>query len=165
MHNRETEHFKMGNISAGENEFESLYLSQEDSSLIILCKDCVEDSKKTLTAYSFNKSDSANTFQKYKVFDIATLHQKLGIEKRLHPSAAAINPITKDLYIVSSIQKLLVILNSNGAFKSFYKLNPALYKQPEDIRGKRLKEYYENIFSRRSQNCYRFQTFAHTQQW
>ena len=40
------EHFKMGNISAGENEFESLYLSQEDSSLIILCKDCVEDSKK-----------------------------------------------------------------------------------------------------------------------
>ena len=48
------QHFKMGDISAAENEFESLYLSQEDSSLIILCKDCVEDSKKTLTEFSFN---------------------------------------------------------------------------------------------------------------
>lgn len=127
------EHFKIGDISAKENEFESLYLSPEDSSLIILCKDCVEDSKKTLSAFSFRPSDSVSKFQKYKVFDIATLHQKLGIEKRLQPSAAAINPITKDLYIVSSIQKLLVILNSNGSFKSFYKLNPALFKQPEGI--------------------------------
>ena len=77
--------------------------------------------------------DTANQFQKHIVYDISTLHQKLGIEKRLHPSAAAINPITKDIYIISSIQKILLILNSKGEFKTFYKLNPGIYKQPEGM--------------------------------
>ena len=124
---------KIKDVATGKNEYESLYGSPDSSYLVILCKDCEEDSKKTLSSYSYHFTDSADRFQRHLVYDISTLHQKLGIEKRLHPSAAAINPITKDLYIISSIQKLLIILNSKGEFKSFYKLNPALYKQPEGM--------------------------------
>ena len=127
------EHYKLGDVAQADNEYESLFESKEDSCLVVLCKNCKEDSKKTLSSFSFNESDSAKEFKKYKVFDISMLHQKMGLEKSLHPSAAAINPITNDLYIVSSVQKLLVILNSKGEFKSYYKLNPALYKQPEGI--------------------------------
>jgi uncharacterized protein YjiK len=127
------ERFEIGKVSAGENEFESLYASPDSSYLVIMCKDCPEDSKKTLSTYAYHYGDSANQFQKHIVYDISTLHQKLGIEKRLHPSAAAINPITRDIYIVSSIQKILLVLNSKGEFKTFYKLNPGIYKQPEGI--------------------------------
>jgi uncharacterized protein YjiK len=127
------ERLKIGDISAKENEFESMFGSPDSSYLVIMCKDCPEDSKKTLSTFAFHYMDSTDQFQKHLVYDISTLHQKLGIEKRLHPSAAAINPITKDIYIVSSIQKILLILNSKGEFKSFYKLNPGIYKQPEGI--------------------------------
>ncbi len=127
------ERFKIGNISAGENEFESLFGSPDSSFLVIMCKDCPEDSKKTLSTYAYRYSDSANQFEKHIVYDISTLHQKLGIEKRLHPSAAAINPVTRDIYVVSAIQKILLVLNSKGEFKTFYKLNPGIYKQPEGI--------------------------------
>jgi hypothetical protein len=124
---------KMEDAATGKNEFESLFGSPDSTFLIIMCKDCEEDSKKTLTTYAYHFTDSADKIQKHIVYDISTLHQKLGIEKRLHPSAAAINPITKDIYIISAIQKLLIILNSKGEFKDFYKLNPALYKQPEGM--------------------------------
>lgn len=127
------EQFKIGDISSGDNEFESMFGSPDSSYLVIMCKDCPEDSKKTLSTFAFHYMDSTDQFQKHIVYDISTLHQKLGIEKRLHPSAAAINPITKDIYIISSIQKILLILNSKGEFKTFYKLNPGIYKQPEGI--------------------------------
>lgn len=124
---------KIGEVSTGQNEFESLYRSPEANYLVIMCKDCVEDSKKTLSTYAFHFNDSTNQFQKHLVYDISTLHQKLGIEKRLHPSAAAINPVNKDIYIISSIQKIILILSSKGEFKTYYKLNPGLYKQPEGM--------------------------------
>ena len=125
--------FKMGDVASGKNEFESLFKSPDSTFLVIMCKDCGEDSKNTLSTYSFHFNDTANQFQKHLVYDISTLHQKLGIEKRLHPSAAAINPINHDIYIISSIQKILLILNSRGEFKTFFKLNPAIYKQPEGM--------------------------------
>lgn len=127
------ENYKIGNLSLKPAEFESLYDSEDSALLVLLCKDCTEDSKKTLTSYSFNEADSTSVFKKLTVYDLSALNQKLGIEKRLHPSAAAINPITKELYLVSSIQKLLVIFDRDGDFKSFYKLNPKLYKQPEGM--------------------------------
>ncbi len=114
-------------------EFEILYKSPDSSIITLICKDCQEDSKQTLTSYNFNTADSAKSFARGIVFDMAPLMQKLGIEKHLKPSAAAINPITKELYIISSIQKLVVIMDANGAFKEFYKLNPIDYKQPEGI--------------------------------
>lgn len=124
---------KIGGVATGQNEFESIFRSPDSSYLVIMCKDCVEDSKKTLSNYAFHFNDSANQFQKHLVYDISTLHQKLGIEKRLHPSAAAINPVNKDIYIISSIQKILLVLSSKGEFKTFYRLNPAIYKQPEGM--------------------------------
>jgi uncharacterized protein YjiK len=124
---------KFSSDAGGTNEFEILYKSPDSSGLTLICKDCQEDSKQTLTSYNFNISDSAKGFTRGIVYDMAPLMQKLGVEKHLKPSAAAINPITKELYILSSIQKLVVIMDATGNFKEFYKLNPADYKQPEGI--------------------------------
>lgn len=121
------------NDGSEKNEFEIVFNAMDSNNLVVMCKDCNADSKKTLSSYTYNYHDSISSFQKGRVYDMTTLTQKLGIEKHLKPSAAAINPITKDLYIVSSIQKLIVIMDKDGNFKDYYKLNPALYKQPEGI--------------------------------
>lgn len=126
-----TSNFAAQSDNAG--EFEILYKSPDSSIITLICKDCQEDSKQTLTSYNFNTTDSAKSFARGRVFDMAPLMQKLGVEKHLKPSAAATNPITKELYIISSIQKLIVIMDVKGNFKEFYKLNPADYKQPEGI--------------------------------
>lgn len=83
-------------------------------------------------AYSFNK-DSVGIYTPYKTLNVQPVLEKLGVEKHLKPSAGAINPITGDFYLVSSIQKLIVIFAPDGSFKELYKLDPGLYKQPEGI--------------------------------
>jgi hypothetical protein len=57
-----------------------------------------------------------------------------GEEKiKFKPSAAGINPITGDLFIISAINKLLVIADRRGDAKEVYKIDPAVFKQPEGL--------------------------------
>ena len=115
------------------NEFEALYFDKDSSSLIMLCKSCEADPKKSFSSFVYDYKDTAMTYLPYKTFDMTPLESKLNVDKRLKASAAAINPITGDIYILSSIQKLLVITNNKGEFKEVYKLDPKIYKQPEGI--------------------------------
>jgi hypothetical protein len=114
------------------NEFESMY-PEGDSLLIILCKACNADPKKSFSSFAYHYRDSSGTYTPYQTFDMDPLAEKLNVDKHLKASAAAINPITGDIYIVSSIQKMLVITDRKGVFKEVYKLDPKIYKQPEGI--------------------------------
>jgi hypothetical protein len=68
------------------------------------------------------------------VMDIRKIEDLLDEKKfRFKPSAAAIHPLTNELYIISSINKVLVIADVNGVPKKVYKINPKLYKQPEGL--------------------------------
>ena len=49
------------------------------------------------------------------------------------PSGIAIHPITRDIYITSSIGKVLVILNREGTIKHLIKLKKKIHEQPEGI--------------------------------
>lgn len=114
------------------NEFESLYY---DSSLglVLMCKDCEDDKKKVVTAWGFSPDSLAYNPGLFSL-DVSKIAEMIG-EKKLHfkPSAATINPVTHELYIISSINKLLVIAGTNGDIKSVYPLDPKIYKQPEGI--------------------------------
>ena len=64
------------------------------------------------------------------------LAQVLGISDpygNFRPSAIAIHPLTDEIYITSSVGKLLVILNREGQIIDVHALNPALFRQPEGI--------------------------------
>ena len=52
---------------------------------------------------------------------------------KFHPSALAKNPLTKDWYIVSSVNKLLLVLDEKWNVKEVFPIDPALFKQPEGI--------------------------------
>lgn len=118
----------------GKNEFEILYHDKTRRQLILLCKDCEADDKNSLTAYAFNLDSSAYAPAPVYVIDIRKIEKLMDEKKvRFKPSAAAIHPLTGNLFIVSSINKVLVVADVNGVPRQVYRISPKLYKQPEGI--------------------------------
>lgn len=116
----------------GSYEFESLYYDDKLKKLVMICKDCDLDKTGVTSTYTFDPQQlnygSSFTMDTRKITDVTGPHAG-----KFKPSAAAINPITKDLYIVSSVNRALIIANRGGGIKEIYPLNPALYNQPEGI--------------------------------
>ncbi len=123
---------KLEDASKKTNEFESLYYD-DSLGLVMMCKDCEDDKKKTITAWGYSPDSMAYSSDLFSI-EAEQLAKKIK-EKKLHfkPSAAAINPLTHELYILSSVNKLLVIADSRGMVKEVFPLNPVIYKQPEGM--------------------------------
>jgi hypothetical protein len=116
-----------------ENEFEILYYDDMRKRLILICKDCDSDKKSFLTTYSFDPvtEQFSNSSFTIRVDSIAA---SLGVKKfRFKPSAASINPADSSLYIISAINKILVVTDRDGRLKKAYPISPAWFKQPEGI--------------------------------
>ena len=65
---------------------------------------------------------------------VSPLAEKLGEEKiKLKPSAAAINPVTNDVWILASGNQLLIVTDRKGNTKNVYTLDPVIFNQPEGI--------------------------------
>ncbi|MEP6465343.1 MAG: SdiA-regulated domain-containing protein [Parafilimonas sp.] len=114
-------------------EFETLYFDSSLNQLILICKDCKEDKKKEVSTFAFDIAMQKYTAGPYKIDAdkiAALLHQD---KIKFKPSAAAINPLTHELYILASVNKALVVADKNGNAKNVYLLNPSIYKQPEGI--------------------------------
>lgn len=133
----QVEKIKFNNPSKKINEFETIYYNTDSNRVVIICKQCEEDKKKLVSSYAIRDSATADTednFVKFNEIDVKPIAKYLGLDKlALKPSAAAINPITKELYVLCSVSKLLLVLDKNGDFKEVYKLDPKIYKQPEGL--------------------------------
>jgi hypothetical protein len=118
----------------GKNEFEILYHDKEKNQLIMLCKDCEADDKNSLSSFAFDLATHKFSPTRAYVMDIRKIEALLQ-QKKVHfkPSAAAINPIDGRLYIISSINKVLVVADRNGVPEHVYRISPRLYKQPEGL--------------------------------
>lgn len=115
------------------NEFETLYYDPALKKLVLICKDCESDKKKQLTTFSFDPNTGLFSDSSFTI-PVTRINELINAGKtKFKPSAAAINPVTGDLYIISSINKLLVITDRNGIAKEAYQLDPKLFKQPEGI--------------------------------
>jgi hypothetical protein len=49
------------------------------------------------------------------------------------PSGIAVHPLDGEIYIISSVGKLLIILNREGKVQDVKELDPAIFRQPEGI--------------------------------
>ena len=115
------------------NEFESIYYDDSAKLLIMVCKDCDNDKKKTLGTWGFNpltKQFVQAPFEIYAKAIASILGQK---SIKFKPSATALNPFTGKLMMISSVNKLLVIAARDGSIEQAYPLDDKLYKQPEGI--------------------------------
>ncbi|HYF32672.1 MAG TPA: SdiA-regulated domain-containing protein [Chitinophagaceae bacterium] len=118
----------------GRNEFEILFHDKTKRQLVLLCKDCEADDKNSLSAYAFNLDNSTYLPAPAFVIDIRKIEEIMDEKKlRFKPSAATVHPLSGDLFIISAINKVLVVTNLEGVPKAVYKVNSKLYKQPEGI--------------------------------
>lgn len=119
----------------GKQEFESAYLDSTGHAVIIICKNCAGDKKKGITsAYRFNLDNMQYDDGPVYQLSLDNISKEAGREiKHFRPSAAAIHPIDKRLYIISSVNHMLVIATQQGEILETYPFKNKLFLQPEGI--------------------------------
>lgn len=120
---------------SGVNDFEAVYYDPSAEGLVLLCKTCAhEKGRDVRTAFRFDLR--SRTFDSSSFFTISRIQvNKLlkNNDAEFKPSAAAIHPVSKRLFILSSAGQLLVISDTRGQVAEAYNLNPDLFPQAEGI--------------------------------
>ena len=113
--------------------------------LYVLCKHCRNEKTNKWGGGTILQIDAAGVLTPagnfeldIKEIDAISHSQKINF----HPSALAQNPLTKEWYILSSVNKMLVVADPNWKVKSVYPLNPSLFVQPEGIAFDRQQNLY-----------------------
>lgn len=121
--------------SERKNDFETMYYDPSIKSLVILCKFCKEgDNETTPAAYRFDLAGKKfDTTPYYRISSKDVMHTLKDGQADFKPSAAAIHPVEKRLYILASAGNLLVVTDLKGKVQQVFRLNPTLYPQAEGI--------------------------------
>jgi len=121
--------------SDGKNDFETLYYDPTAKSLIMICKSCEHEKGENFrTAYRFDMA--TKSFDSTEFFTLNSKEVRALLKKDdadFKPSAAAIHPISKRLYILSSASNLMVVADTRGKVIEAYNLNPDDHPQAEGI--------------------------------
>jgi hypothetical protein len=117
-------------------EYESMYADQAAQKLYVLCKNC-DDEKTTQSSsgYQFNilPDGTLQAAGNFKI-EVKQIRKLTGDGKiKFRPSAMAKNPITKEWYIVSSVNGLLVVADANWNVTAAYDLDHKIFLQPEGL--------------------------------
>ena len=130
-----TSGIEVGKIDpGGKVDFETMYYDPDRKALVILCKNCSSDEKAKVSAFAFYVDSTGFDPKPIYQIDVEAVN-KMAPEKTSHlqPSAAAIHPVLKKLFILSSASSQLVIADLNGNVEGVYVLAKALFPQPEGI--------------------------------
>jgi uncharacterized protein YjiK len=119
----------------GKNDFETLYYDSAANGLIMICKSCADEKGKDVrNAYRFDlagKRFDSTAFYAINSEDVKALLKDNDVEFK--PSAAAINPKDKRLYILSSASQVMVITDTKGTVLEAFRLHPDHHPQAEGI--------------------------------
>jgi hypothetical protein len=117
-----------------DGEYEGMYGDEATKSLYVICKNCAEDnSKNSVSGYIYQVGDSVYQTGTFMI-DVNEIKSFTGKVKRgFRPSAIAKNPVNSDWYIISAVNKLLVVTDSKWKIKEACLLNGNLFNQPEGL--------------------------------
>lgn len=114
-------------------EYEGMFGDEENKRLYILCKHCEQDNNKTVTLYELRTGGNFSVTRQLEV-DVKTNNS---FQKKLkggfNPSAIAKHPQTGEWYILSAVNKLLLVTDSTMNIKNGIELKTSLFPQPEGI--------------------------------
>lgn len=127
------------------DDIEGLGYDAEQHQLLLACKSCRQryDDQRVIFGFDLTTKqlkeepirkiykDSLQEFMGQRANINFMIHKMLA--KSFAPSAIAIHPINKDWYVLSSVGKMLVVLDANGRIQHIEKLSPKLVKQPEGL--------------------------------
>jgi uncharacterized protein YjiK len=121
--------------SDDQNDFETLYYDSSAHGLIMVCKKCSADKGKDVrSAYRFDLAKKRFDPSAFFTFSTEEVKKRLNDdEAKFDPSAAAIHPVNKRLYVLSSAGNLLVIADTRGKIIEAYPLDPGQFPQAEGI--------------------------------
>jgi len=126
-------------------EYEGLASLDSAGKVYVLCKHCTDERTSKWGGGSIfqlnNKGDllPAGSFE----INIKKMEAVTGIRKiNFHPSALAMNLRTREWYILSSVNHVLVVLDEEWKIKTVYPLNPSVFPQPEGIAFDREQNLY-----------------------
>jgi uncharacterized protein YjiK len=115
-------------------EYEGLFA--KDNKWYVLCKNCKGDNDhKEVTVYEIQPANG-NVITKLSPIKInyAKIRKSANIQKEnFHPSCLAFHPITREWYIISSVNDQLLILDEKWNAKEIYEINSTIFKQTEGI--------------------------------
>jgi SdiA-regulated len=117
-----------------EGEYEGMYGDNTTGKLYIICKNCsVDNDKSGVSGYVIDADDSLRLSGNFKlnVKDVVELDGKA--KKSFRPSAIAKNPLTGEWYIISAVNKLLMVTDSAWKIKETARLSERIFRQPEGI--------------------------------
>lgn len=135
VHNKNADGVKEYQSVLPRSEYEGMYADYTTNKLYILCKHCNEKLSKTNTGYILligtdGSIEPAGNF----TINVEDISAKTGSKKiNFEPSALARNTRTGEWYILSSINKMLVITDGNWGVKAVYRLDMSVFNQPEGI--------------------------------
>ncbi len=118
-----------------EGEYEGLY-GLPDGTLYALCKNCkTDDQKDGVTVFKLHhKKEGGFTVDSNFTIDVSNINlpkeQRRG---KFHPSCLAQHPVTHEWYVISSVNKILLILDEQWKVKKAYSLKPSVFKQAEGL--------------------------------
>lgn len=117
-----------------EGEYEGMFGDESSGRLYILCKNCKVDNNDNVTGYIYQVTDTSLEPAGQFNVDVESIKPFSGkVKKGFRPSAFAKNPITNEWFMVSAINKLLVVADENWKIKNAYPLDGNTFNQPEGI--------------------------------
>jgi len=154
------EHITESNLNtslSGKNNTEGLCYDDQKKLLLIACKGKPEVNKKgqdfenKKAVYSFDPATKTLSDTPYVLIDVNDIQRisrgtysnvieklvrfytKAGAVHSFEPSGISIHPTTRELYIISSVGKVLVIVSPEGQLSNVIQLDPKVFIQPEGI--------------------------------
>ncbi|MBC8032619.1 MAG: SdiA-regulated domain-containing protein, partial [Chitinophagaceae bacterium] len=117
-----------------EGEYEGMYGDGVEGKLYVICKNCGADNNHNrVSGYIFQVGDSIYPAGSFSI-DVDEIKSITGKVKRgFRPSGIAKNPVSGDWYIVSSVNKLLIVTDVNWKIREVCTLNGNMFNQPEGI--------------------------------
>jgi uncharacterized protein YjiK len=118
------------------NDTEGLGYDLAKNCLLIACKEQGFVGKKAdhkRSVYQFDLENKAFIPSPYLVIDEEELTENTHKKVTFHPSGISIHPQTRELYIIASNGKLLVVVDADGNTVAIKSLPANIFNQPEGI--------------------------------
>jgi len=117
-------------------EYEGLYADEKTNQVYVLTKQSRPDQQnKQKIIFVFKLAADGNlTLNNQLSISVKEIEKAAGLKKmKFHPSALTKNYFTNEWFVLSAVNKLLVVTDSSFKVKAAYPLNPSLFNQAEGI--------------------------------
>jgi uncharacterized protein YjiK len=136
------------------NDYEGLCYDRKNNRLLIAPKEKIDDSHKKGIKhgiYGFDLNQDVRVMDPVITFDLSAINKFIAennafsgseagkkdkgnkLKTDFHPSEICIHPITGKLFVLSSIDSILFVFNTDGTIEHIFRLNPEIFTMPEGL--------------------------------